>query len=102
GREGSGGRGPWGVRRCSKAPEQGRAMRDNRWRCVEHIAEVSERSGKKLHLGLEPEPLCYLETSEETVSFFEALRADRPNDSRLDAHLGGNQDQCPLAGVIEE
>src|SRR3989441_12064015 len=85
-----------------KTPEQVRAMRDNLWRCVEHTARLSERSGKKLHLGLEPEPLCYLETSEETVSFFDALRADRPNDSRLDTHLGVNYDTCHLAVEFEE
>ena len=85
-----------------KTPEQRRAMRENLWRCLEHIAELSGRSGRKLHLGLEPEPLCYLETSEETVRFFEALRADRPNDSRLDAHLGVNYDTCHLAVEFEE
>src|SRR6266545_89351 len=52
--------------------------------------------------GLEPEPLCYLETSEETVKFFELLRADRPGDVRLDAHLGVNYDTCHLAVEFEE
>jgi hypothetical protein len=85
-----------------KTSGQARAMRDNLWRCVEHIATLSERSGKKLRLGLEPEPLCYLETSEETVNFFDALRADRPEDSRLDAHLGVNYDTCHLAVEFEE
>src|SRR6266566_408910 len=85
-----------------KTPGQVRAMRNNFWRCVEHVAKVSERSGKQLHLGLEPEPLCHLETSEETVSFFDALRADRPNDSRLEAHLGVNYDTCHLAVEFEE
>ena len=32
---------------------QERAIRENIWRCVEHIAELSERTGKVLHLGLE-------------------------------------------------
>jgi hypothetical protein len=82
--------------------EQERAMRDNLWRCVEHIAEVSDRSGRKLHLGLEPEPLCYLETSEETAKFIEAMRADRPTDPRLGEHLGVNYDTCHLAVEFEE
>lgn len=81
---------------------QVRAMRANLWRCVEYVAELSERSGRHLHLGLEPEPLCYLETSEETVRFFEALRADRPGDARLDRHLGVNYDACHLAVEFEE
>jgi sugar phosphate isomerase/epimerase len=76
---------------------QVRAMRDNLWATVEHIAAVSERCGKALHLGLEPEPLCYLETSEEAVRFLEQMRADRPGDVRLNAHLGVNYDTCHLA-----
>ncbi len=81
---------------------QVRVMRQNLWRCVEHIAALSERTGKLLHLGLEPEPLCYLETSAETVKFFDDLRADRPGDARLDRHLGVNYDTCHLAVEFEE
>ena len=81
---------------------QARAMRGNLWRCVEHLAELSQRSGRRLHLGLEPEPLCYLETSSEAARFFEELRADRPGDARLDAHLGINYDTCHLAVEFEE
>lgn len=77
------------------------AMRANLWQCVEYVAGLSERSGRELHLGLEPEPLCFLETSEETVRFFEALRADRPDDARLDRHLGVNYDACHLAVEFE-
>jgi hypothetical protein len=55
-----------------------------------------------LHLGLEPEPLCYLETTPETVRFFEELRADRPHDHRLDQYLGINYDTCHLAVEFED
>src|SRR5664280_215540 len=48
-----------------------KAMRRNIWRCVEHIARLSEQTGRKMHLGLEPEPLCILESSGETVQFFD-------------------------------
>jgi len=82
--------------------EQVDAMRRNLWRCVEHIARLSERSGKELHLGLEPEPLCYLETTAETVAFFQQLRADRPKDDRLARHLGVNYDTCHLAIEFED
>lgn len=37
------------------------------------IARLSDRTGIDLHLGLEPEPLGYIETTEETVKFFEKL-----------------------------
>ncbi len=78
------------------------AMRANLWRCVEHIAALSERSGKDLHLGLEPEPLCFLETSAETAAFFDELEADSPGDERLRRHLGVNYDTCHLAVEFED
>ncbi len=79
-----------------------RESRANLWRCVEHIERASQRSGRGLHLGLEPEPLCTLETSAETVGYFEELRADRPGDARLDAFLGVNYDCCHLGVEFEE
>ncbi|MBM3882996.1 MAG: hypothetical protein FJ387_25310 [Verrucomicrobia bacterium] len=78
------------------------AMRRQLWRCVEHVAALSERTGTHLHLGLEPEPLCYLETSRETVQFFDALRSEHPGDARLDRYLGVNYDTCHLAVEFEE
>jgi hypothetical protein len=82
--------------------DQVRVSRDNLWHCIEHIEAASRRSGRTLHLGLEPEPLCYLETSDETVRYFEQLRADRPGDSRVDQFLGVNYDCCHLAVEFEQ
>jgi hypothetical protein len=81
---------------------QEKMIRDNIWRCVEHIARVSKASGRKLHLGVEPEPLGWFETSAETIRFFEQLRDEHPNDARLDEHLGVNYDTCHLAIEFEE
>ncbi len=77
-------------------------IRQNLWRTVEHIAHVSKQTGKNLHLGLEPEPLCLLESSAETIHFFDRLRAEHPHDPRLDAHLGVNYDTCHFAVEFEE
>ncbi|MHB8520768.1 MAG: metabolite traffic protein EboE [Limisphaerales bacterium] len=93
---------PGSFKESIRTPEQARALRDNLWRCVEHLARLRERTGKTLHLGLEPEPLCHLETSEETVRFFEQMRADRPNDTKLAEHLGVTYDACHLAVEFEE
>ena len=65
---------PCSFKEFIKTEEQAKAMRNNLWECVDHIARVSQRAGRKLHLGLEPEPLCYLETSAETVLFFDKMR----------------------------
>jgi len=92
---------PVSYKEFIKDERQVAECRANLWRCVEHIERASRASGKTLHLGLEPEPLCYLETTPETVKFFEQMRHDRPNDLRLDEHLGVNYDCCHLAVEFE-
>jgi hypothetical protein len=79
-----------------------KTIRQNIWRSVEHIARVSSRTGRKLHLGLEPEPLCLLENSAETITFFDQLRTEHPKDERLSEHLGVNYDTCHFAVEFEE
>jgi hypothetical protein len=93
---------PGSFKEFIRNDEQEKAIRDNLWRCVEHIARLSERSKRPLHLGLEPEPLCLLENSGETIRFFDRLRAEHPGDARLDAHLGVNYDTCHFAVEFEE
>ncbi|MDX1951618.1 MAG: metabolite traffic protein EboE [Verrucomicrobiota bacterium] len=77
------------------------SMRRNLWLAVEHIAALCEKTGRDLHLGLEPEPLCFLETSDETVDFINSLREEHPNDPRLPQRLGVNYDACHLAVEYE-
>ena len=77
-------------------------IRDNLWSCVEHIARVGQQTGRKLHLGLEPEPMCLLESSAETIHFFDRMRHEHPNDPRLARHLGVNYDTCHFAVEFEE
>jgi len=81
---------------------QEQQIRDNIWKCVEHIADLSDHTGKPLHLGLEPEPLGYFETSAETVQFFESMKAEHSAGSKLIDHLGVNYDTCHLAVEYEE
>lgn len=93
---------PGSFKEFIQSPEQERAIRDNVWRCVEHIARTSERTGRRLHLGLEPEPLGWFENTEETVTFFDRMRDEHPGDSRLNEHLGVNYDTCHFAVEFEE
>ena len=79
-----------------------RKIRDNIWHCVEHIARLSYQTGRWMHLGIEPEPLCLLESSGETIQFFDRMRAEHPRDERLAAHLGVNYDTCHFAVEFEE
>jgi sugar phosphate isomerase/epimerase len=100
--EGSVSTAPCSFKLFIKTQDQIAEMRQNLWSSIEHIAGVSARAGKKLHLGLEPEPLCYLETSEETVDFINQMRQDRPGDPRIDEFLGVNYDTCHLAVEYEK
>ncbi|HTV39075.1 MAG TPA: metabolite traffic protein EboE [Candidatus Sulfotelmatobacter sp.] len=93
---------PGGFKQFIGTEAQKEAIRQNLWRCIEHISGVSERTGKKLHLGLEPEPLCLLENSAETISFFAQLRDEHPNDPRLEEFLGVNYDCCHFAVEFEQ
>ncbi len=83
-------------------PDALKIARNNLWYCVEHIAHLSEQTGRKLHLGLEPEPLCLLESSGETIRLFDRLRLEHPRDPRLAEHLGVNYDTCHFAMNYEE
>ncbi len=93
---------PGSFKEFISSREQEKLIRENLWRCVEHISRVGEKSKRRLHLGLEPEPLCLLENSAETIQFFEQLRAEHENDPRLDEHLGVNYDSCHFAVEFEE
>jgi hypothetical protein len=37
---------------------------------VAHLVELEKKTGKVVTLGLEPEPRCYLETTDETIAYF--------------------------------
>jgi hypothetical protein len=40
-------------------------------RVVAHLLELKKKTGKTVTLGLEPEPRCYLETTDETITYFQ-------------------------------
>lgn len=82
-------------------PARRAAIFRNLTACGRFIAELAERTGRDLHLGLEPEPCCQFETSEETVAFFAAWRASDPAVDGLLASVGVNYDCCHLAVEFE-
>ena len=84
-------------------PELRPAIFANLTTCGRAIAKLAEQTGRDLHLGLEPEPCCLIETSEETVAFFNDWRA---SDAAVDAEgllrrVGVNYDCCHLAVEFE-
>ncbi|HEY5232495.1 MAG TPA: metabolite traffic protein EboE [Verrucomicrobiae bacterium] len=93
---------PGSFKEFISSHEQEKLIRKNLWRCVEHISRVGEKSKRRLHLGLEPEPLCLLENSAETIQFFGQLRDEHENDPRPGEFLGVNYDCCHFAVEFEE
>jgi hypothetical protein len=79
-----------------------KAIHQNLLHCVDHIAALSEKSDRQLHLGLEPEPFGLFENTNETVQFFERLRSQPAADDRLTRHLGVNYDVCHFAVEYED
>ena len=47
------------------------ALTENLMRVVAHLIELERRTGRRVKLALEPEPYCFLETTEETVRYFQ-------------------------------
>jgi hypothetical protein len=47
------------------------ALTENLLRAVAHLVEVERRTGHRVKLALEPEPYCFLETTDETVRYFQ-------------------------------
>lgn len=42
----------------------------NIFKVIAHLRKLEETTGKRVKLAIEPEPACYLETTDETVTFF--------------------------------
>ena len=86
-------------------------------RVVAHLVDLAARTGRTIRLGLEPEPHCFLETTEETIAFFKdrlyaraaigdivkatGLSESDAEDS-LHRHLGIVFDICHQAVAFED
>jgi sugar phosphate isomerase/epimerase len=92
-------------------------MAQNLVRHVAHLIDILERSGRTIALALEPEPMCFLETIDETAAFFEqhlfapaAVRqlhdltglSTGDAEAALRRHLGVCYDVCHAAVEFED
>jgi sugar phosphate isomerase/epimerase len=108
---------PGAFKPSIRTPDDERAMADQLIAHVARLHALFEATGKRIALALEPEPCCYLETSDETVAFFERhLRSPRAlrrlcelagvGQSRvtelLERHLGVCLDTCHAAVEHEQ
>ena len=74
------------------------AVHANLHQCCEGLAKLAARTGVRVRLALEPEPMCLLGTSAEAITFFQAHFALHPTDREW---LGVNLDACHHAVEFE-
>ena len=58
---------------------------------VAHLVELKKKTGKTVTLGLEPEPRCYLETTDETITYFKNHLFSGATAKRLAKQTGLNE-----------
>jgi hypothetical protein len=63
---------PLAFRSKVSGPEDVRLLSQNLLVAVSHLVDLERRTGRRVKLALEPEPFCFLETTEETVEYFES------------------------------
>ena len=69
---------------------------------AEQLERIEQEQGRLIHVDLEPEPGCYLDTSQDVVEFFENhLWRDRDGD-RIRRYLRVCHDICHAAVMFEE
>lgn len=66
------------------------------------LAEIEDRTGKRIQLGLEPEPGCVLETAEQARGFMLELCKGHSLSALFDRHLGVCVDCCHEAVMGEQ
>jgi sugar phosphate isomerase/epimerase len=108
---------PAGFRSIGGVPGAVEEVQDNLLRHAAHLALLRERTGRVVTLALEPEPMCYLETSDELVDFLETKIFARDAVARFAAisrlslsgaeaalrgHLGICYDVCHAAIEFED
>ena len=70
--------------------------------CAEYLLRLRDRTGVTLKLAVEPEPLGHFENTQQTVDFFDKLRAQETTTSLVDNFLGVCYDTCHFALQYEE
>lgn len=72
-------------------------------RCAAGLARLHEETGVHVDLAIEPEPRCYIETTQELLDFFSGpLERALAGSPHARAHLGVCYDVCHQAVVHED
>jgi len=85
---------PGAFKPNGRSSEAVAAMVDNLMMAVADLVEVERRTGKRIALALEPEPCCFLETTDESIAFFEDMLLKSETLARFGAIAGVSRQQA--------
>jgi len=88
---------PVGFRDAADAPSAMNRILDNLLLCVAHLVRTFQSSGKFIALALEPEPSCYLETTQEAADFISQHVRSAESINKLSHMLGCSIEQSKHA-----
>jgi hypothetical protein len=89
---------PLAFRPKVRTPADVAALTRSVLRVVAHLAALEARTGRRVKLALEPEPHCYLDSTEETVDWFESSVYSAAGLAELAALTGGPLSEA--AGLV--
>jgi len=84
---------PVGFRDATDAPGDMDRILDNLLLCVAHLVRTHQSSGKFIALALEPEPACYLETTQEAADFITQYVRSTGSVNKLSQMLACSNEQ---------
>jgi len=74
---------PLGFKPRVTGPDVVASYTEHVLRVVAHLVGIEARTGKTVTLALEPEPYCFLETTDETIAYFTNHLYSGPSTERL-------------------
>jgi len=96
---------PLGFKELSTAADFENACIENLIQLAERLDQLHDDTGRIIRVAIEPEPLCVLETTDETLRFFKQLYAAAESKGVLgivEQHLGVCYDICHQAVEFED
>jgi sugar phosphate isomerase/epimerase len=85
---------PVGFRHAADTSEAMDAVVSHLLQCVAHLVHTQAQTGKHIALALEPEPACYLETTQEAAQFILSHVRSTSAVAQLAQMLGGSSEQA--------
>jgi hypothetical protein len=88
----------WGIPREDQLQAAARQLR----LLADELHTLEAESGRLIHINLEPEPGCYLDTASDVVAFFERYLLPGADEARVRRYLRVCHDVCHAAVMFEE